>query len=124
MKVHMTCHVKVRSVPKMGRGVFALKDFRKGALIEVCHVILIPAVPGKMSVTKEYCFPWKKGQVAIALGCGSLYNHSYDANAYVETEKPELRLRFVAHRAIKKGEQVFINYGGEPDSQEKVWFDR
>lgn len=113
---------EVRKVRGMGRGVFATKNIRKGAIVETCHVALIPYDRGELSVTHEYCFPWNKTHVAISLGHGSLYNHSYEPNAYVIQDKRNLCMQIIAHKAIKAGEQVFINYNGETDCKDPLWF--
>ena len=33
------------------------------------------------STLYHYCFEWGKGTVALAMGYGSIYNHSYSPNA-------------------------------------------
>ena len=52
--------------------------------IELCPVVVIP--PHEIetidkTVIYNYYFLWQNNQAAIALGYGSLYNHSYDPNA-------------------------------------------
>lgn len=66
-----------------------------------------------------YVFGWGEGATALALGYGSLYNHSYDPNATtVETDD---ELVITAVRDIAAGEEIFINYMGTATSG--VWFD-
>jgi uncharacterized protein len=71
---------------------------------------------------KNYCFAWGDRQYALALGYGSLYNHSYRPNARYEDVGRTVKA-FVAIRAIAQGEEITINYNGKPRSKAKVWFD-
>ncbi|MDB5314022.1 MAG: hypothetical protein JWO38_8224 [Gemmataceae bacterium] len=64
----------------MGRGVFAGRAFRPPDVIEVCPVIRLPGVTDekRLGDLRHYVFKWGKAGdgLAIALGYGSLYNHS------------------------------------------------
>ncbi|MBI4599460.1 SET domain-containing protein-lysine N-methyltransferase [Candidatus Uhrbacteria bacterium] len=117
------CATIIRADKKRGRGVYAVKAIPKGRTIERCEILLIPKkdIP---SVDKtflyNYYFGWKNGAGAIALGNGSLYNHSYTPNA---------RYRFAGHailffslKTIKKGEEITVNYNGAPDDRSPLWF--
>jgi SET domain-containing protein len=55
----------------------------------------------------------------LALGYGSLYNHSYDPNATTLERGDELVI--TATRDIAKGDEIFINYMGT--ATDGVWFD-
>lgn len=111
-----------------GRGVFTLKPIPKGALIEICPVIVLPetdlpAIHG--SRLHDYYFLWgdDEKQCAIALGYGSLYNHDYHPNARYEVDFEEETILIYAQRYIKAGEEIFINYNGDPADTTRVWFD-
>ena len=96
--------VEVRRVSnrgKGGRGVFARKDIDAGQVIERVPVILIPEsqVFGADPIARRaariswYVFEWletKRGYVALALGYGSIYNHSETPNAAYEMEMPDI----------------------------------
>ena len=118
--------VEVRPVEGKGLGVFARRPIRKGEVIERAPLIIIPGPEYLAGVDKSllagYVFAWGDGQYALALGFGSLYNHSYRPNAFYEDEEPRTK-RYVAFRAIKEGEEVTINYNGNPTSRVKMWFD-
>ena len=58
----------------------------------------------------------------VALGFGSLYNHSYTLNARYEDVNGHMK-NYVAIRDIQAGEEVMINYNGDANSTEPVWFD-
>jgi SET domain-containing protein len=100
----------------MGRGVFAAEDIRRGRVIESCPVV--PLAPGEeRDVTggtlESYLFAWGDGgdRFCLALGYGSLYNHSAAPNASFETDLGRARIVFRAVRDIPAGRQIFIDYG-------------
>jgi uncharacterized protein len=69
----------------------------------------------------DYCFVWGRGTMAVALGYGSLYNHSYQPNARYDDEKGQIKV-FTAIRDIPLGEEIVVNYNREPGDQSPVWF--
>ena len=62
------------------------------------------------------------GEAALALGYGSLYNHSYRPNArYVDLgDRTKL---FTAIWDIAAGEEITVNYNGEPGDETPVGFE-
>src|SRR5262245_37487262 len=77
--------IVVRRSGKKGRGVFARKLIRKGTIIERAPVILLPIgevfSDAPRTMLANYVFVWGSDSVAVVLGYGSLYNHSYQPNA-------------------------------------------
>ena len=73
----------------------------------------------------DYYFTWggEGEKTAVALGYGSIYNHSYSANADHANDHTANVIRIYAHRDIRKGEEITINYGGQADCHDPVWFD-
>ena len=111
-------NVTIKSAGKKGRGVFAAKRIRQGATIEVCPMIIVPHPEwNKIAKTKmaDYVFGWGAKGVGLALGYGSLYNHSVKPNAEAVTGDKRFTLKYVAQRNIKKGEEITINYGYTPE---------
>jgi len=111
-----------------GRGVFTGQPLSVGDAIEVCPVIVMP--PDELAAIHathlhDYYFLWGKAQnqCAIALGYGSLYNHSYDANANYLFDYDSNTIDFVCVKDIAAGEEITVNYNGEPDDKTLVWFD-
>ena len=51
-----------------------------------------------------------------------LFNHSYEPNADYDISFEKHTFDFFAHRDIKAGEEILINYNGEVDDQEQLWF--
>ena len=79
--------IEVKRVRGKGRGVFARRSIEAGEVIETCPVLVLPAdsVEDVSAGIGGYVFEWGHGKLALALGYGSLYNHSYRPNArYVE----------------------------------------
>jgi uncharacterized protein len=99
-------------IPNAGRGVFANETVRKSELIESCPVIevsLKDPANNDRGLLVDYFFYFGKG-LAIALGFGSIYNHSYDPNATYKTRKIGKTIDFIAIKNIKKGEEITVNY--------------
>src|SRR3954454_18101685 len=115
--------IEVKRVKGKGRGVFARRTIRKGELIERVPMLVMPAGESREgSVISDYCFAWGRGTVALALGYGSLYNHSFRPNARFDDVGPQTKA-FSALRDIKPGEEITVNYNGEPRSRKSVWFE-
>ena len=117
--------VEVRNIRGKGRGVIARRPIEEGEIIERVPVIVIPTDqigddPGRR-VLAGYVFAWGQGTLALALGYGSLYNHSYEPNARYEALGGRTKI-FVALREIAAGEEITINYNGEPSDRSPVWF--
>jgi SET domain-containing protein len=117
--------ITVKRIKGKGRGVFARRRIRKGEVIERVPMIVMTAKEFEDEVSgsclSNYCFAWGRNQVALALGYGSIYNHSYAPNARYEDVGPQTKL-FRALRTIEPGEEITVNYNGKPGSRSKVWF--
>jgi SET domain-containing protein len=117
---------------KIGWGVFAARSFFKDEVIEDAPVFLLEE---KYSdIPKEFqnrIFRWglmtgTSAGRAVALGYGSIYNHSDRPNVVYEADDQNKVLRFRAKRVIDPGEQLTIHYrqendGSLPDQEE--WFE-
>lgn len=126
-----TDSLEIKNTSEKGRGVFAKRDFSEGEIIEHAPVIVIPTneEPSRDMVLYNYTFGWGKDfkQSALALGYGSLYNHSKNPNAYWILNEKNLEINFIAKRAIKAEEEITISYNGNfnsnKDTQNPLWFD-
>jgi len=119
--------LRVAEAPRVGRGVFAERDYEAGEVIESAPVIVIPASDWTHMEKTElfnYCYAWGEGleEMAIALGFGSLYNHCYTPNARYVRRCRERLIDFVALTPIAKGEQITINYNGAANCLDPLWF--
>ena len=105
--------VKQSLIPNSGRGVFAEKDFKKGEVIEVCPLITDYKKNFEKSKIKDYTFKSKfiPDQEVIVFGMCSMYNHSNNFNVH-HNQDPE-NMIYRAGRDIKKGEELYVNYGGD-----------
>jgi SET domain-containing protein len=117
--------VYVKRVKGKGRGVFARVPIRKGTLIEKVPLLLVPIediANGLDNVRLgKFFFMHDKKYVAVCLGYGSLYNHSFKPNA-TYADGPGRTKVFKAFRDIKPHEEISINYNGEPDDRAPVDF--
>lgn len=113
---------------KYGRGIFATQPIQKGELIHEAPVIVSPSKEYKYlkkTIMMEYVFWWGEDldDCALALGYGSLFNHSYTPNALYKLNLKNNTVDFFAHKDIKVGEEILINYNGDPEDDEPMWFD-
>lgn len=110
-----------------GRGVFTAEPLSAGDIIEICPVIVLP--PEQLTIIHnsklhDYYFLWGPDQdrPAIALGYGSIYNHAYEANANYRFDYVNNTIDFFAVKPIAAGEEITVNYNGEPNNTQPVWF--
>jgi uncharacterized protein len=112
-----------------GRGVFTSDPLKAGMVIEISPVIVMSSeerILLDQTLLHDYIFLWGKNEseCCVALGYLSIYNHDYQSNAAYEMDFAESVIRITAVRAIKKGEEIFINYNGTWNDSRPVWFDR
>lgn len=125
MPIQPSSLIEVKYTRRKGRGVFAREFIEEGTVFERVPVIVIPSEDlwegSSESVIQDYVFQWGRGTVALALGCGSMYNHSYEPNARYDDEGRLTKI-FTAVRDIEPGEEITINYNGDEEDQTPVWF--
>jgi len=123
--VRTTARLEVGPSLIHGRGVFAVDGANTGDVVERCPVIVIPADERDAvedSVLGHYCYEWVDGDGALALGFGSLYNHSGDPNAEFDFDEAEGAVVIIARRDIDPGEEVTIRYWPEGETDHS-WFE-
>lgn len=104
--------VHVRRSPIHGRGVFAVGPLSRSSVVEACPALVLPTDDIRDNGTLSfYVYDWGDGRVALALGYGSLYNHSESPNAYAEIDHVRQMIIIKALRRIEAGEEVTLNYG-------------
>jgi SET domain-containing protein len=102
---------------RRGRGVFALRPFAEGDVVEICPTAVVDDgdVAGD---ARDYVFSARQpGKLLLVLGYGMLYNHSADPNLF-HRSAGRLLIEFIALCDIAVGEELTHNYG--PD----YWDDR
>lgn len=121
-------YVKNSLLENAGRGVFAKRDIRKGEVVETCPVIEIPthdvsAVNKSILLTYFFFHGKKKEKIWLALGYGSLYNHSYTANVMYIINERNGTIDFVALSDIAKDSEITFDYKGESLQNNPLWFE-
>ncbi|PYE50256.1 SET domain-containing protein-lysine N-methyltransferase [Paenibacillus barcinonensis] len=110
---------------EFNRGVFATEDITKGQLIHQAPVVPYPNEDHEhieKTILEDYVFEYGANHTAILLGYGSLINHSYEPNATYDINFDNHTFDFYAYTDIKAGEEILINYNGEEDNMDPLWF--
>ncbi|MFN8278506.1 MAG: SET domain-containing protein-lysine N-methyltransferase [Chitinophagales bacterium] len=112
-----------------GRGVFTNEPIAAGTLVEIAPVIVLPEKDKALidqTYLYNYYFLWNEAPqtYAIALGNVSVYNHAAHCNCEYLTYYEDEVVHIVALRDIEAGEELTINYHGEPGSTDPVWFEK
>lgn len=108
--------IEVCGVEDCGRGVFACRGFKRGAIIERCHVYVI--------VNHHRCFDteglsnyelaWGHKKVAFATGMAHLYNHSSRPNVRFERDLMRGVITVRTTKPIKPGDELRHRYACAP----------
>ena len=117
---------------KKGKGLFAKQQIKKGKIIDVAHVVLIPNNDYELidkTVVSNYCYLWEnpkyksKYKMALAMSICQFINHSYTPNVRYEYHYRNDSIKYIAIRNISKGEELTMNYNGAVDDKSPVWFE-
>lgn len=109
------------------RGVFATRNIKKGELIHEAPVLPYPNEEHQhieKTALADYAFEYGDKHSAILLGYGMLFNHSYKPNAVYDINFNNHTFDFFAYTDIKAGEEILINYNGEADNEDPLWFNK
>ena len=118
-------YVSQSRIAHAGRGVFALTSIQKGELIEQCPVLEISEddtahVTEESLVTYMYYFDKKS---VVALGFGSIYNHTDTPNARYKENLAEKIIEFWAIQDIQKNEEITVSYAQDnKNDTTPLWF--
>jgi len=110
---------------EFNRGVFATRNIAKGELIHEAPVIPYPNEEHEFiekTLLADYAFEYGANHTALLLGYGMLFNHSYQPNAIYELNFDNHTVDFYAHTDINAGDEILINYNGEVDCDDPLWF--
>lgn len=108
----------VKDTRLKGRGVFAATDIKKNELIETCHLILMD-LNDVQGALESYVYEYTPKTAAIALGHGSLYNHSDEANSEFDFDYKKKLLKVRAKKLIIKGSEITVDYGYSEDEKKR-----
>lgn len=111
--------LEIRSTASAGRGIFASKPILRDTVIEISPVLLFGAAEyqahGQHTLLDSYTFVWEKrlegSTMALALGLGSLFNHTAHANVSYELDRTAQCIRYRTVRDVVPGEELCISYG-------------
>lgn len=109
-----------------GLGVFARRLILAGCLVELCPIIVVPKeqiATLDNTLIYNYYYEWQSGSAAVALGLGSLYNHSFAPNATYELDEKSNTIVIRAIADIQAQEEVTFNYTGAGTDPSLLWFD-
>ena len=104
--------------PIHGKGCQAIEDIKKDELISLEPMIKLEGnTLGRKSNVRNYVWAskTKKNIVYLVNGLGSYCNHSTESNLIVRMIEDKLMCEYRAKDDIKKGDELFVNYG-------KNWF--
>lgn len=128
-KPNSSIYVAISSIH--GRGVFAQCKIKIGSIIEECPIIKMKLQ--EMTVRKHMLLNYyafmideQNEYTGIALGYGSLYNHSDNCNAIYYFNKEKELMIFETIQPIKKDEEITINYLGPESAGQSIesWFNK
>lgn len=105
----------VKKNKQFGRYVVTTENIRKGQIVELSELIVISKADAKLihkTILNAYVYAYKINGIAVALGIGSLFNHSSEPNLAYKLQNE--KMKFTAKRNISAGEQLFIDYGYDP----------
>ena len=116
-------NIAIQMTKLKGKGVFAIKEYSQGDLIEKCPAVLISfAEADIVDRTKlgHYWFSWNENCLeeygAFVGGFGMFYNHSQNANAIHLPDFDSQVLNIIALRNIRCGEEITLHYN-------TIWFE-
>ena len=111
-----------------GKGVFTLKKIPANTVVEIAPVIVMENKDRELldkTLLHDYIFEWgpKSDKCCMALGWIPMYNHRYQSNCeyFMNFDAATMFIKTVV--AMKPGEELTINYNGDWNDAEKVWFD-
>lgn len=117
----------IKDSENRGRGVFTTQNIPANTVIEISPVIELTVKERKqIEGTKlyHYIFEWgtTRRKAAMALGYVSMYNHSFKPNCEYEMDYEKQNITIRTLKPVKKGEELYFSYNGNPDDQSPLWF--
>ncbi|KAJ7935514.1 hypothetical protein B0H13DRAFT_2246722 [Mycena leptocephala] len=111
----------VKNSEGKGRGVFAARAIPSQTIVESSPVLLLGKeeyeTHGRFTILDQYAFNWKNGSMALALGLGSLFNHSNFPNLSYKIDPSNDLIHYTTTRNVDPDEELCIYYGNN------LWFD-
>ena len=119
--------LRIAEIPNKGRGVVTLKKIAKDTVVEHSPVIVMDAVARQLldqTTLHDYIFVWgnNEDECCMAQGYVSIYNHAIGSNCEYFMNFDDNTMQIKTVRDIAAGEELTINYNGDWDNEEDVWF--
>ena len=119
--------LRIAEIPNKGRGVVTLKKIAKDTVVEHSPVIVMDAVARQLldqTTLHDYIFVWgnNEDECCMAQGYVSIYNHAVGSNCEYFMNFDDNTMSIKTVRDIAAGEELTINYNGDWDNEEDVWF--
>ncbi|KAF9291800.1 hypothetical protein BGZ68_002179 [Mortierella alpina] len=116
--------LRIQDCGPKGRGVVTTTLIPARAVIDISPILLFPSeeysLHGQYTQLDHYTYRWQGG-MALALGLGSMFNHSNKPNVGFQRDFVNKVIRYSAMRDIQAGEELCISYGPNlwfPDMEE------
>jgi len=119
----------IATTENKGRGVFTTTAIPADTVIEIAPVIVMTAEDRLLldkTLLHDYIFEWQPDgaqMCCMALGWVPIYNHSYTSSCeyFMNYDDQTILIRTV--REIPPGQELTINYNGDWNDEQPVWFD-
>jgi uncharacterized protein len=108
--------IRIGYSPIEGRGLFATRHLRPGAVVEVAPVLIVPVEQVDLvdeTLLRWYVFDWDGEAHALVLGKASLCNHSSEPNVELVLDDGEQGpvAELTVSRPVRRGEELLLDYG-------------
>jgi uncharacterized protein len=120
-------YLQIKNTKNKGRGVFTNQEIAEDTIIEVAPVIIMSnedRVHLDKTLLHDYIFEWghNTNLCCMALGYIPIYNHSYKSNCIYIMDYDTDTIIIKSIIAIKKNQELTINYNGDFNDPTLVWF--
>ncbi|KAG0268442.1 hypothetical protein BGZ95_002461 [Linnemannia exigua] len=106
--------LQIQDCGAKGRGVVTTVAIPARTIIDISPILLFPSeeysTHGRYTQLDHYTYRWKGG-MALALGLGSMFNHSNSPNVGFQRDIDSGLIKYSTLREIHAGEELCISYG-------------
>ncbi|KAG0293733.1 hypothetical protein BGZ96_002375 [Linnemannia gamsii] len=106
--------LQIQNCGAKGRGIVTTVAIPTRTVIDISPILLFPSeeysTHGQHTHLDHYTYRWKGG-MALALGLGSMFNHSRTPNVGFQRDINNGLIRYSTLREIDVGEELCISYG-------------
>lgn len=118
----------IQKTQEKGRGVFTNERIPANVIVEISPVIIMDNRDREYldrTLLHDYIFEWgkDKDKCCMALGWIPIYNHAYKSNCDYLMDYDDSTITIRTVMPIEKGEELTINYNGDPRDKTKIWFE-